>query len=113
MKKECIIPFTILFFIFVGILAWFAVEGNIASIIMLNILGGIFLFSVFVLFPAIYFRKFLPSKLTFGQPLITSIVSFLIFWTIVGMIIFIKPKWGWNYVHFFDRYVLPLIKGLL
>jgi len=112
MKKEFIIPFTISFFIFVCILAWFAVDGNGISIVILNVIGGSLLFFVFVVFPALWLRKYLPSNLTFAKSLIISIVSFAIFWTIVVTVVEIKPQWGWNYIKYFDKYMFPVIKDL-
>ena len=51
MNKDLIIPATIFFFIFVGILSFFAVDGNIICVSILSVLGGAFLFSSYGPFP--------------------------------------------------------------
>lgn len=52
MNKDYIIPLAIFFFIGVGLLSWFAQEGNLVSIWILDILGGSFLFGIAIVYPA-------------------------------------------------------------
>jgi len=101
-KKLLIIPITILFFIVVGTLAWFA--SNPICVLILNVLGGLFLFAVFCILPAFWLKRLL------GKSLVVLTALVFIFWLAVFFIIGLKPEWGWGYVKFFGQYILPLLK---
>jgi hypothetical protein len=99
-KAMAIIFGIILFFVFIGFLAFGASDGNRASEIILNILGFSFLFAISVQFPAWAFSKVIPAKYLFGKPKTALAVFFIIFWIIVFSVVFFKPEWGWKYTNF-------------
>jgi hypothetical protein len=105
-RRILIIPGVILFFVIVGILAWFG--DNPACALILEILGGLFLFCAFCVFPGVMLARIFHHKKAY-----ILIGGVFIFWcvalTVLGVF---KPGWGWAFVKWSDRYLLKFISLL-
>lgn len=111
-SKDYIIPLIIFSFICVGLLAWAASSGNQPCMWTLEILGGVFMFGVFVLFPAAAFTSITHNQEIPRKPFIAFIFSFIVLWGLVFFIVEIQPELGWDYVKFFNKYLFPMIRIL-
>lgn len=106
-RKILIIPGAILFFVIVGILAWFADKP--ACALILQILGGLFLFCVCCVVPG-----FMLASLFHYKKAYILIGGVFLFWLIIFIIFcFFKPEWGWAFVKMADKYLLKFISLLL
>ena len=110
-KAILIILGVILFFIFIACLSVGAFDGNQFSQIILSIFSFIFLFGIFVMFPAFRFSKNIPGRYLLGKPKTVLTIFFTVFWIIVFSTVLIKPEWGWKYANFMSSTVLPTVKA--
>ncbi len=101
--KNLIIPGVILFFVIIGILAWFA--DNPVCVLILEILGGLFLFCVFCVLPGVALANIFRYKRVY-----LFIGGTFLFWCLVILILdFLRPEWGWAYVRWADKYLRDLV----
>ena len=122
MKKEYLIPVTILGAFFLGLIAWFASDGNPACVWMLGalvfagdhlgvwVLGLLtvaLLSGVMIILPAALLAALTKSNV---KPFGLFILFVIAFWGLVFFVIEINPGIGWKYVKFFHRYLLPAIQ---
>ncbi len=111
-NKDYIIALVIFSFICVGLLAWAASFGNQLCMWILGILGGVFMFGLLVLFPAASFTSITHNKEITKKPFIAFTLFFIVLWGLIFFIVEIQPELGWDYVKFFDKYLLPMIQSL-